>query len=145
MTIFGFNTDVRHGDTVYHLQSEARKSDLLIQTLVFMKGQCIGKRGVSYAQQVSHPDFSDQAIHKLLKSHHKTVIDAIIEGDMNSILGSAGEIQDVGGTGLSVKCISIDAGGAETSITMHFQVTDAGQGVSGAQIVSRAGNSSESQ
>jgi uncharacterized RmlC-like cupin family protein len=144
MTIFGFNTDVKHADTVYHVQSEARKSDLLIQTLVFMKGQCIGKRGVSYAQQVSHPDFSDQAIHELLKSQHKTVIDAISEGNMDSILGSAGEIQDVGGTGLSVKCVSIDAG-VEASITMHLQVTDGGQAVSGAQIISRAGNSSESQ
>jgi hypothetical protein len=145
MTIFGFNTDVKHGDTVYHVQSEARKSDLLIQTLVFVRGQCIGKRGVSYAQQVSHPDFSDQAIHELLKSQHKTVIDAISEGNINSILGSAGEIQDVGGTGLSVKCVSIDPGGHESSITMHFQVTDGGQAVSGAQIVSRAANSSESQ
>jgi len=145
MTIFGFNTDVKHGDTVYHVQSEARKSDLLIQTLVFVKGQCIGKRGVSYAQQVSHPDFSDQAIHELLKSQHKTVIDAISEGNINSILGSAGDIQDVGGTGLSIKCVSIDTASQESSVTMHLQVTDQGQVVPGAQIVSRAGNSSESQ
>ena len=144
MTIFGFNTDVRHGDTVYHLQSEARKSDLLIQTLVFVRGQCIGKRGVSYAQQVSHPDFSDQAIHELLKSQHKTMIDAITAGHIDSILGSSGEVQDVGGTGLSVKCVAVDSGGPESSITMHFQVTDSGHAVSGAEIVSRAANSSES-
>ncbi|HEV2989091.1 MAG TPA: hypothetical protein VG759_11675 [Candidatus Angelobacter sp.] len=145
MTIFGFNTDVKYGDTVFHVQSEARKSDLLIQTLVFVKGQCIGKRGVSYAEQVSHPDFSDQAIHELLKSQHKTVIDAISEGNIGSVLGSADEIQDVGGTGLSVKCLSVDAGSHESSVTMHLQVTDHGQAVSGAKIVSRLGNSSESQ
>ena len=144
MTIFGFNTDIKHGETVYHVQSEARKSDLLIQTLVFVKGQCIGKRGVSYAQQVSHPGFSDQAIHELLKSQHKTVIDALTEGHIDSILGSSGEVQDVGGAGLSLKCSTIDVGGSESSITMHFQVTDAGQPVSGAQIVSRVGNSSDS-
>jgi hypothetical protein len=144
MTIFGFNTDVKHGDTVYHVQSEARKSDLLLQTLVFVKGQCIGKRGVSYAQQVSHPGFSDQAIHELLKSQHKTVIDVITEGHIDSILGSSGEVQDVGGTGLSLKCVTIDSGGPESTITMHFQVTDGGHAVSGAQIVSRAANSSDS-
>ena len=145
MTIFGFNTDVKFGDTVYHVQSEARKSDLLIQTLVFNQGQCIGKRGVSYAEQVSHPGFSDQAIHELLKTQHKTVIDAISEGNIGSILGSAGDIQDVGGTGLSIKCVSIDPGNHESSIIMHLQVTDQGQAVSGAQIVSRAGDSSQSQ
>ena len=144
MTIFGFNTDVKYGDTVYHVQSEARKSDLLIQTLVFNQGQCIGKRGVSYAQQVSHPDFSDQAIHELLKSQHKTVIDAISEGNINSILGSAGDIEDVGG-GLSIKCVSIDPEGPESGVTLHLQVTDQGQAVSGAKIVSRVGSSSESQ
>lgn len=144
MTIFGFNTDVKYGDTVYHVQSEARRSDLLIQTLVFVKGQCIGKRAVSYAQQVSHPDFTEQAIHELLKSQHKTMIDAISDGHVNSILGSAGDIQDVGG-GLSIKCVSIDPGDPESNVTLHLQVTDQGQAIAGAKIVSRAENSSESQ
>lgn len=144
MTIFGFNTDVKYGDTVYHVQSEARRSDLLIQTLVFVKGQCIGKRAVSFAEQVSHSDFTEQAIHELLKSQHKTMIDAISDGHVNSILGSAGEIEDVGG-GLSIKCASIDSISPESSVTLHLQVTDQGQAVSGAQIVSRVGNSSESQ
>lgn len=144
MTIFGFNTDVKHGDTVYHVQSEARRSDLLIQTLVFVKGQCIGKRAVSFAEQVAQSNFSEPAIHELLKSQHKTIIDAITEGDVNSILGTEGEIQDVGG-GLSLKCGSIDLGSHESSVTLHLQVTDLGQAVSGAKIVSRAGNSSESQ
>jgi len=28
---FGFNTDVKHGDTIYHVQSEARESERLLQ------------------------------------------------------------------------------------------------------------------
>ena len=42
--IFGFNTDIKHGDTVYHVQSEARENELLLQTQVFVRGRCIGKR-----------------------------------------------------------------------------------------------------
>ena len=42
--IFGFNTDVKHGDTIYHVQSEARESEKLLQTQVFVRGRCIGKR-----------------------------------------------------------------------------------------------------
>ena len=30
--VFGFNTDVKHQDTIYHVQSEAREADLLLQT-----------------------------------------------------------------------------------------------------------------
>ena len=50
--IFGFNTDIRHEDTVYHVQSEAREGEQLLQTQVFVQGRCIGKRAVSYASSV---------------------------------------------------------------------------------------------
>ena len=40
--IFGFNTDVKHEETIYHVQSEAREADLLLQTQVFVRGRCIG-------------------------------------------------------------------------------------------------------
>lgn len=140
MTIFGFNTDVKHGDTVYHVQSEARVSDLLVQTLVFVKGLCIGKRTTSYAQEAGRPGFSDQAIHELLKSQHRTVVDSIQSGTMESALGTAGEVQDIGGSGLSLKWIKTDSLGAQDHITLHFQVTDAGKAISGAQLVSRIGN-----
>lgn len=51
--IFGFNTDIKHQDTVYHVQSEARESEQLLQTQVFVRGRCIGKRAVSYASSAA--------------------------------------------------------------------------------------------
>ena len=51
--IFGFNTDVKHGDTIYHVQSEARESELLLQTQVFVRGRCVGKKATSYAARAS--------------------------------------------------------------------------------------------
>jgi hypothetical protein len=136
MTIFGFNTDVKQGEVVYHVQSEARQNDLLLQTLVFVKGQCVGKQTVSYAQQVSQPDFSTEAIHELLKSQHKTVLDAIQQGDMNSVLASGTEVQDVGGAGLSLQWTAAHPGDAAT-LPVSFRVLDGGQAAAGAQIVVR--------
>jgi hypothetical protein len=143
MTIFGFNTDVKHGDMVYHVQSEARPSDLVVQTLVFMKGLCVGKRTVSYAQEASTPDFSDEAIHQLLKAQHRTVIDAINAGNMDSALGTVGEVQDIGGSGLSLRWIKADPIGSEGSFTLHLQVTDAGKAVAGAEAVARIGSEAD--
>ena len=57
--IFGFNTDVKHGDTIYHVQSEARESELLLQTQVFVRGRCIGKRATSYASKPSEAAVAD--------------------------------------------------------------------------------------
>jgi hypothetical protein len=145
MTIFGFNTDVRHGETVYHVQSEARQAELLMQTMVFVKGQCIGKHIVSYANKAAEPGFSEEEIHELIKAQHKGVIGAISEGRVDSVLGTTQEIHDTGESGLSLKWTKAEPNSADASITMHFQVTDAGQGVSGAEVVSRAGSGADAK
>lgn len=136
MTIFGFNTDVKHAEVVYHVQSEARQNDLLLQTLVFVKGQCVGKRTVSYARQVSQPEFSTEAIHELLKSQHKTVLDAIQEGRLENELGNGSEVQDVGGSGLSLQWTAAPAGDAAT-LPVIFRVLDSGNPAAGAEIIVR--------
>lgn len=143
MTIFGFNTDVKHGDTVYHVQSEARPSDLLIQTLVFVKGLCVGKRTASYASKASTPDFTDQAVHEFLKTQHRTVIDAINAGNMESALRTTEDVQDVGGSGLSLNWIKAEPVSGQASLTLYFQVTDAGEAVTGAEVISRLGGAAD--
>jgi hypothetical protein len=138
MTIFGFNTDVKHGDVVYHVQSEARQNDLLLQTLVYVKGQCVGKYTVSYALKLAHSDFSNEAMHELLKAQHKTIIDAIQQNQMQSVLGSGADVQDVGGAGLSLKWIpTMPELGGSTS-TLQFHVLDSGQAAFGAEVVVRS-------
>jgi hypothetical protein len=142
MTIFGFNTDVKHAETVYHVQSEARQNDLLLQTMVFVKGQCVGKHAVSYARQVSQPDFSTEAIHELLKTQHKYVLDAIQQGRMEAAL-SGPEVQDVGGSGLSLQW-SMQVSDA-AGLPISFRVLDSGQPATGAEVVVREVVSSDGQ
>lgn len=136
MTIFGFNTDVKCDELLYHVQSEARQNDLLLQTLVFVKGQCVGKHTVSYAQRTLQPDFSERGMHELLKAQHKNVIDAIQQGQLESFLDGGTEIQDVDGSGLSLKWTGANEGGGG-SITATLQVLDSGQPAAGAEIVVR--------
>lgn len=136
MTIFGFNTDVKLADVVYHVQSEARQQDLLLQTLIFVKGQCVGKQTVSYAQNVSRPEFSTEAIHELLKTQHKTVLEAIQQGQMDTVLGGGTEVQDVGGTGLSLQWTP-GASGDTTALPVTFRVLDSGKAATGAHVVVR--------
>jgi hypothetical protein len=82
--IFGFNTDVKFADTVYHVQSEARQLELLLQTQVFVKGRCIGKRATSYAQQADQPGFSEEHMHEMLKDQHKHFVAAVREGKIEA-------------------------------------------------------------
>ena len=89
--IFGFNTDVKFADTVYHVQSEARLHELVLQTLVFLKGRCIGKRTSSYAEQTKQPGFSEEHMHEMLKDQHKHFVAAVREGRIESELGEHSE------------------------------------------------------
>lgn len=139
MTIFGFNTDVKHNDAIYHVQTEAHPSDLLVQTLVFIKGQCVGKRTVSYAKEKSKPGFSDQTIHELLKAQHRIVVDSIVAGTLQSALGTIGDAEEVGTSGLSLTWVKAEPITGQSSLTLEFQVTDAGRAVSGADFIFRIG------
>ena len=78
--IFGFNTDVKYADTVYHVQSEPRLHELRLQTLVFVKGRCIGKHQTSYAEETKQPGFSEEHMHEMLRDQHKRFVTAVREG-----------------------------------------------------------------
>jgi hypothetical protein len=87
--IFGFNTDVKHGATVYHVQSEALPNTCTLQSTVFVQGRCLGKKSCSYADKVALADFSEQKIHELLKEQHRHLLEAIREGRVEAVLTAA--------------------------------------------------------
>ena len=144
MTIFGFNTDVKHEDTVYHVQSEPRENDLLLQTLVFVKGQCLAKRAFSYAHLTVDPGFSNEAMHELLKAQHRTVVEGIRSGQAGAIPGASAEIQDWGGAGLTVALISVERESSGATFLLHILVTDSGQPARHADVKCWSGNMANS-
>ncbi|MGZ4816229.1 MAG: hypothetical protein ACXVZV_12520 [Terriglobales bacterium] len=85
--IFGFNTDVKHGDTVYHVQTEAHPANHTFQSIVFVRGQCIAKKSGSYAE-ASDAAQNDQQLHELLKTQHRHIVEAIREGRLDEVLNS---------------------------------------------------------
>jgi hypothetical protein len=136
--IFGFNTDVKQGETVYHVQSEARENELVLQTQVFVRGRCVGKRATSYAEQISQGNFSDQQKEQILRDQHRLVLDAIREGRVENVL----DRKDVSDSPATVKeldlhWVNASSVHANSSLTMKLQVTDGGIGVEGARLTFR--------
>jgi hypothetical protein len=136
--IFGFNTDVRYGDILYHVMTEPRPDDLLFQTMIFVRGRCIGKRAWSYAGHTLRPGFSEPQMHELLKDQHRRVLETIREGRIAGILGDEAEVIDVGGE-LGLKCLNPEAIYSASGVAVQLQVTAAGQGVGGAHLTCRVG------
>jgi hypothetical protein len=135
--IFGFNTDVKQGSTIYHVQSEARKADLLLQTMVFVQGHCIGKYGSSYAEQVGNPGFSEEHIHDLLKKQHREVLDVVKAGSIEQFFRDQGEIRDAEGETLALTWLNSDDRLAARKLTMRLLVSESGSAVEGALVTSR--------
>jgi len=145
--IFGFNTDVKHGSTVYHVQSEAREHERVLQTQVFVRGRCIGKLAVSYAEKTAEPDFSEKQMEKMLRTQHKSVLDAVKEGDLETILRkqdtdpAAASVENkpaVDRTGnLQVEWLNADSLHANGALLIRLMVTEGSSAVEGAQVTSR--------
>jgi hypothetical protein len=135
--IFGFNTDVKAGDTVYHVQSEARENDLLLQTQVFVKGRILGKRASSYAEDKMQPDFSQDRMHELLKIQHKLMVDAVREKRVEPLFCTDGEVQDVNPTGLAVKWLNPEAVFPAGTAVLKLAVADDHKAADGALLTSR--------
>ena len=157
--IFGFNTDIRHEDTTYHVQSEAREGEHLLQTQVFVRGQCIGKRAVPYGSSAEEGKNSqsdnqdknkdrnrdkdndkdkDKDRENMLREQHRQVLDAIRAGKLDSIFDK----RDTPETLAAVKELDlewINAGSVHSSgaLTMNIRVTEGGATVQGARLTLR--------
>lgn len=135
--IFGFNTDVKHVDTIYHVQSEAREGDLLLQTQVFVRGRCIGKRATSYAAKASEAQFGDAQKEQLLREQHRMVLDSIREGKLESVLDHPEAENLATVKELDVQWLNAESVHADRSLTMQLRVTEGGTAASGAKLTFR--------
>jgi hypothetical protein len=136
--IFGFNTDVKHGDTVYHVQSEAREGELLLQTQVFVRGRCVGKRATSYADKAAEGGFGDQQKEQILRDQHRLVLDSIRDGRLDNVLDKKDTPETLAAIKeLDVQWLNADSVHSDRSLVMRMRVTDAGSGVPGARLTIR--------
>jgi hypothetical protein len=135
--IFGFNTDVKHGDTIYHVQSEARESEKLLQTQVFVRGRCVGKKAISYANSAAQAGYGDPQKEQQLRDQHRMVLEAIREGKLEHVLDHA-EIETLSAIKqLDVQWENAASVHANRNLTMQLRVTEDGTAVPSARLTFR--------
>jgi len=135
--IFGFNTDVKHGDTIYHVQSEAREGERILQTQVFVRGRCIGKRATSYSSQAGDTQFGDTQKEQQLREQHRLVLDSIREGKLESALDRAEPEGLAAVKELDVQWTNAESVHADPNLTMQLRVTEGGSAAPGARLTFR--------
>jgi hypothetical protein len=82
--LFGHNTNVTVGDTVYHVQTEDRgDGPALIDTTVYCRGRVMHRRTNSYIDLLPLDPDREQALKLRLSEQHRTVIEEMRSGTLH--------------------------------------------------------------
>lgn len=89
--ISGFNTDIKVGDTIYHVQTEDKgaKSRLLL-SLVYDRGTILASRRVSY-DDVLKGEFDEKKLAECLNKQHQVICAAVSAGRINDLKEMTGK------------------------------------------------------
>jgi hypothetical protein len=78
--ITGFNTDIKHNEKVYHVQTEDKgTANPYIESLVYVGGEILASKKTSYAEQVK-TGIDEKWVAGLMEQQHRTMIAAIKRG-----------------------------------------------------------------
>lgn len=83
--ITGFNTDIEHDGTVYHVQTEDKGLDTpIILSLVYVGGAILASKRSPYADLIEQ-GFSDEVLAERLKRQHRLICAAINSGRIDDL------------------------------------------------------------
>jgi hypothetical protein len=86
----GFNTDVRVGDHVFHVQTEDRgPNHPVIDTTVYQNGRVFHRRSADYRDFKESPEFSDELLRHRVEEQHRVVIEDLRGGPLAAEMTSA--------------------------------------------------------
>ena len=88
----GFNTDVRVGDHVFHVQTEDRgPHHPVIDTAIYQHGRILHRRTTNYDHLTVSAEFGEDALHERVAAQHRAVIEDLRSGALAVELAAAAE------------------------------------------------------
>jgi hypothetical protein len=86
----GFNTDVRVGDHVFHVQTEDRgPNHPVIDTMVYQNGRVFHRRTSDYREFKDSPEFSDDQLRHRVEEQHRVVVEDLRGGTLAGEMAAA--------------------------------------------------------
>lgn len=88
--ITGFNTDVKHAERVYHVQTEDRGvANPVVESLVYVGGEILLSKKSPYRDLIAGDRVDEKALREMMDLQHRRVIEAIRRGRLDK--GKIGE------------------------------------------------------
>jgi hypothetical protein len=78
--ITGFNTDIKHGNRVFHVQTEDKGAENpCVESLVYVGGEIVASKKTPYVEQVTNGG-GKKVVQELMETQHRKIIAAIQRG-----------------------------------------------------------------
>jgi hypothetical protein len=132
----GFNTDVRVGDQVFHVQTEDRgPTHPAIDTAVYQNGRVLHRRSSNYEQFVASEEFSIDELRRRVESQHRAVIEDLRSGALDADIAAAAQ-QAVRAAGIQVQLLNASSwlSGGHVSLDIEILRRADGQPEPGAEV-----------
>lgn len=99
--ITGYNTDVKHKNRVFHIQTEDRgDQNPYIESFVYVGGEILGGKRTGYPEALRNGG-DERAIRELMEQQHRNLIAAVREGSFEGANGSLRVPDDMNLGGIS--------------------------------------------
>ena len=118
----GFNTDVRVGDQVFHVQTEDRgPSHPVIDTVVYQHGRIVHRRASNYEHFAASPEFNEDGLRDRVEEHHRVVIEDLRAGELDAAIAAAGE-QAIRTGGIQVQLLNPTSWLAGGTVSLDVEI-----------------------
>ncbi len=117
----GFNTDVRVGDQVYHVQTEDRgPSRPAIDTAVYQQGRVLHRRSSNYAEFAASAEFSAEDLRQRVENQHRAVIEELRSGVLTA--GPAAPIEQPPAAGIQIQLLNAQAWLSAGNVSLDVEI-----------------------
>ena len=117
----GFNTDVRVGDRVFHVQTEDRgPSRPLIDTTVYQNGRVLHRRTSDYKHFAESSEFASEGLRERVEEQHRAVIEDLRSGALGD--GVLPTEEPPKPAGIQLQLLNPDSWLTARSISLHVEI-----------------------
>jgi len=122
--VFGFNTDIKVGKSVFHVQTEDRgPGNPVIDTTIYAQGRVLHKRATSYKEFLNSPEFSENTLRQKLEEQHRSVIEDIRSRKLYfGALGAAPPVTESQPSGIAVTLLNPASWLAKGTASLKIEV-----------------------
>jgi hypothetical protein len=120
----GFNTDVRVGDRLFHVQTEDRgPSRPVIDTMVYHSGRVLYRRSLNYKHYADSLEFTQEGLRERVEEHHRTVIDDLRAGTLEAYEAPATPAAEIAEPpGIQMQLLNPDSWLTASSISLNLEI-----------------------